>query len=1251
MDCIAGSQLVDMLGGSASAELALHIDAHVDRCAACRKLMENLARVISSTSSPRSRTETAVPTRRGQGSIAASVSRRYRILGLLGEGGMGRVYQALDRLTGTEVALKQVLLPPPVTEFASAELRGKGDGMVMANRSALAEEFRTLALLRHPNVVSVTDYGFDGDGQAFYIMELLHDVKPLLQFARGRSAAEQIELLIQLLFALAYLHRRGIVHRDLTPSNILVIRGPGGPIVKVVDFGLAVDADRAGETSVAGTLRYMAPELLRGDAASESSDLYAVGMMAYQMLSGRYPFEAERGAAQLLREVLEKTPDLSALGPAMRPVLGRALSKSPEHRQADAATLLRELAAAADFPLKNEPVAARDSYLMAARFVGRQIELRQLQTALHETQRGRGSAWLVGGESGVGKSRLVEELRSRALVAGFLTTRGQAVQGGTAYHVWQEVLKVVALQVPLGELQASVIGAIVPDLPRICECQLAPLQALDATSARLRLLHVVGDALQRLPDKTLIILEDLHYADPESLALLHHITGGLAGRLLLVATYRDDEMPRLPVALKNLQKLRLSRLNRKDMEQLCESMLGSAGKNRRLVDFIAAETEGNTFFMVEAMRALAAESGSLEAIGRNGLPERVFSGGMEEVLDRRLSRVPREAWTLLQLAAVAGRQLDLALLTYLLPQVEAQIRELADLGILELHAQLWRFSHDRLRDRVRDALDPVARQELHARIAKGVEHVYSGDPSHIAQAAYHYREAHQLAAAARSYRLAGDEALRRGAPGEATAMFEQALALHQRVNVPRVEQVQAWRGLASVRFARGQFGEAEAALRTVCTLAGAPLPTNPLRLWSMVGRKAVTLLASRLGLGRRVPPRGTEELTILTELHLTLGLEELFVWTDQVALGVLCSLWEMSLDDMLSPAPGRTYHSSGLFFMLSHTPLRGLCRRYLDRNEGRIPSGTHTEINFLRVRALVEINHSEFAKAAQFAAQAVALARRYKDDISLLHSLLQLQLAAAGLDDFRQMLMVSGEMEELAARAENPIYLTLAYIGQGGALINLGDYAGSAALIEKARIHLPKELGPVLDSVTLGLSASCARNLRQFERAEALADQTLSAVRRARWPLVQLRYPLGCLLDVYLCQERAAHRTEKITEALARLHQLARQFPQAVPVDEMFHGIYWWRYGQPRRALKSFRRSIQAAEKLKMRVEKAQTQYWLGCFANNPAGHRLVREGGEPHLRAALATFELLSMAGFAAYARAAMQTDEGQKSAAQSLP
>ncbi len=1264
MGCLTGSQVVDMLSGLASAELASHIDVHVDTCSGCRNLVANLSHSMPSSSGLPSPTEPG--SRTPIHAEAGSVSHRYRTLGVLGEGGMGRVYRALDRLTGIQVALKQVLVAPgfgwqgdvasgPPWGAVQEELSPGGHttppafsrtqdnhGPVRhANLGVLAEEFRTLAAVRHPHVISVLDYGFDADRQPFYTMELLQNAQSLLRFSQDRPAAEQIELLIQLLYALAYLHRRGIVHRDLSPSNVLVVPGPEGPLVKVVDFGLAVDADRAGRVAAVGTPLYMAPELYRGEPASASSDLYAVGAMAYRMLTGRSVFETLHGTTPLIQQVLRERPDLSPLEPALRPVIGRALSKAPESRQADAATLLRELATAVGITLKSEPVAARDSYLVAARFVGRRGELEQLRMALAETQRGRGSGWLISGESGVGKSRLLEELRSSALIAGVLTARGQAMPGGAAYHLWQDVLKIVALQVPLSELEASVLGTILPDLSMLLERPVAAPQELDAPSARLRLLHVVGEALERLGQTALLLLDDLQWADTESLNLLSHITRSPAARrLLIIATYREEEAPRLAQTLSQLQKLQLHRLTTKDMEVLCESMLGSAGEDKALVDWIARETEGNTYFIVEVMRALAAESGSLANIGRSGLPQRVFAGGVEQVLERRLARVPEVARPLLHLAAVAGRQLDVPLMTCLLPDAETQIRELADVGVLELHMQSWRFSHDKLRDRVGVTLDQATSQALHGRLAQGLEQVYPGEPSHAQQLARHYREALQLAAAARCYRLAGDEALRRGAPGESAAMFDQARLLHLRVAVPRLEQIPVWRGLTETQFALGRDQEAEAALRRLCMLAGKPLPTSALGLWSAVGQLVAALVASSLGRIPKAPPAGSEERTILNELYLAMVVSELFVWTDQAGLGLLCALWGIQLQQMLAASARGNYSGSSLFFILSHTPLRGLCRLYLDR-EQRVTASLREEIGYLRTRALIEISDGRFAAATEHASQAVALARESKDDLSLLYSLLELQLAVGGLDDFPRMLMATREMEPLAARAENPRYLMLAYVGQGAARLALGEFSEAAALMDKALAFLPQSLGPVPDAAALGLAAACAHHLRQSARAEELAEQALSAVQRARWPLVQLRHPLVFILEIYLCRPLSAHRTAQIEAARTRLHQIASQFPQAVPGDQLFQGIYYWQYGPPRRALRCFRKSIQVAAKLGMRHDQALAQYWLGCFAQSPAGRRLVDEGAEPHLDAALATFQLLGTSGDAARTRVARAAAE----------
>jgi tetratricopeptide (TPR) repeat protein len=1246
MECLADSQLVDLASGAAPPEIAASIDAHLESCTACWQLMVNLADVISASSQRASRTapHDRAYARTVAAEPAAPVSRRYRILGLLGEGGMGRVYRAVDRLTGTPVAFKQVLIAPRFAwarglRTSAAASRLPDGTQVRTQHGSLAEEFRTLATLRHPNVISVLDYGFDASRQPFYTMELLDGAQPILAFSAGRPPGQQAELLIQLLHALAYLHRRGIVHRDLSARNVLVVQGEAGPVVKVLDFGLAVNEESGCTAPAAGTPLYMAPELLRGEAASASSDLYAVGVLAYQMLACRHPYTTEQGAARLLQEVLEAAPDLSPLAPAWRPIIGQALSKQPASRPADAATFLRGLATAANILIESEPVAARDSYLVAARFVGRQAELLQLQSALKTAQQGRGSAWLIGGESGVGKSRLLEELRNAALVAGALSARGQAAPSGAAYHVWQEVLRVLALQVQLSELEASVLSAVVPDLATLLERAVEAPQELDAPSTRLRLFHVVGEVLERLPETALVLLEDLQWADSESLALLAHLAGVATARaVLVVATYRDDEAPRLAAALPQLQPLPLGRLDRPAMQELCSSMLGRAGQDSLLLDLIAAETEGNTYFIVEVMRALAAESGSLASVGRSGLPQRVLAGGLEQVLQRRLGRVPQEARALLQVAAVAGRQLDLTLLSKLVPHAEAQVRDLADVGILDLHAQSWRFSHDKLRERVCDALDGETRRELHGRLAQALEQVYPGEPSHAAKLAFHYREARQLAPAARCYLLAGCAALSHGAPAEGAALLQQARALHEQVATPRLAQVQVWRGLTQAHFALGRLRESELALRQVCALAGTPLPTGTASFLPLIGRMAAGLVASRLGLPRRAPALETEERAIWNELLEALEVEEVFVWTDQPELGLLCTLWGMKLEELLTTESRRTYHSSALFFILSFTPLRGLCRRYLERHVGKVTPGTHTEINYLRVRALVEINDCKFQAAAKYAAQAVALARTYKDDLGLLHSLLQLQLAVAGLDDYEQMLQVSREMEQLAALANHPRDLALAYLGQGGARMSQGAYAEAVLLVDRARAYLPHELGPVPEAVVLGLAASGALHLGQCERAVELAATALSTVQRARWTLLQLRYPLTCILEVYLALDRPERYRAQIEAALDRLQKIARQFAMAVPASAMYQGIYWWKWGHPRRALAAFRKSLAAAGRLKLQQDLATTQYWVGCFAQSPQGRSLMPEGSAPYLLAALATDERLGAAGMVASIRGALQ-------------
>jgi serine/threonine protein kinase len=369
------------------------------------------------------------------------INRRYILQKELGAGGMGTVYQAVDRLTGQSVALKQLTQPGSRTS-KSLELA-----------LSLAREFKVLATLRHPHIINVLDYGFDEQFQPFFTMHLLEKPQTILDSGRYRPQEEQIALLLQLLQALDYLYRRGIIHRDLKPANILGVNNQ----VKLLDFGLSISSTGNQSATTAGTIAYMAPEVIMDGAASQQSDLYAVGVIAYELLAGRPPFRQER-LETMLFDTIHTSPDVASigLGPELAAVLVCLLAKQPEGRYQRVSQLIQALCAATGRPLPGETTEIRESFLQAAQFVGRQTEMAQLIAARDGVEEDKGSLWLVGGERGVGKSRLLDELRTLALGEGAIVLRGHSVQeGGKPYQLWLDVLRWLVLTINLTIEEAS----------------------------------------------------------------------------------------------------------------------------------------------------------------------------------------------------------------------------------------------------------------------------------------------------------------------------------------------------------------------------------------------------------------------------------------------------------------------------------------------------------------------------------------------------------------------------------------------------------------------------------------------------------------------------------------------------------------------------------------------------------------------------------------------------------------------------
>ena len=265
---------------------------------------------------------------------------KFELLRSLGQGAMGEVFLARDPAIGREVAVKTILASSTAGEGA---------------RERFAREAKAAGTLSHPGIVTIHEFGED-QGVLYLAMEFVEgdDLQELLA-ARELSKADLLEVLAQVSEALAYAHRKGVLHRDVKPSNIRVSREGGRLQAKLMDFGIA----RMSESTLTsagllmGTVAYLAPEYVKTGQAEARGDLFAVGVMLYQGLTGQLPFAGDTTPTILYRLVHEPPRPLppsafAGVGPGLRSLLDRALAKEPSQRHPDGDALAAELRSAKD---------------------------------------------------------------------------------------------------------------------------------------------------------------------------------------------------------------------------------------------------------------------------------------------------------------------------------------------------------------------------------------------------------------------------------------------------------------------------------------------------------------------------------------------------------------------------------------------------------------------------------------------------------------------------------------------------------------------------------------------------------------------------------------------------------------------------------------------------------------------------------------------------------------------------------------
>ncbi len=809
----------------------------------------------------------------------------YEILRTLGRGGMGVVFRAQHRHTGKLVALKTVRTANPLL------------------LTSIRREVQRLRRLSHPGVVRILDDGVH-ESLPWYTMDLydcatwdelfekrrtssvlVHSQgakqqadtaaydpaqaikEPPTQSTAAVHVCEQLpplapdalpELLRRthrLCDTLAYIHGEGVVHRDVKPGNVFL---PETDRTVLVDFGLVVAfAGPDGREvlqlapSLVGTVAYMSPEQLSGDIVDARSDLFALGCMLYETITGRLPFPATRQE----RLASFGSPPLppSDFAPFVPPVLDslilKLLATDRRHRIGHASDVCAALTSSlfVSLPPQTESSPPSRDYLYRPRLAGREDIVSELMQHVEQLSRGHGELILLEGESGCGKTRLLTELVRRAQLTGVMVQIGECQPKGVA-RPGEAALQAGPLS-PLrpllqmiGDLcrtegtattqellgpRLRVLAAIEPSLAALPGANEQPdVQSLPADAARQRVLGAVVDTLTLLSRRgaMVLLLDDLQWADDLTMALLTLVGTDLVAKvpLLVIGSYRSDERSAGLESLcttPHVSTRTIGRLTEAHVGSMIADMLAVQAAPQDLVRFVAEQAVGNPFFVTEYLHTAVGEGllrrnrhGGWELVDRatdNALPWRArltalgLPGTLRAMIERRFSRLSPTLRTLLLQAAVLGKEFDGELLRVTSGQDERTHADALNELLLQQFFEpagenRYRFCHDKLREVAYELISVEQRRRLHLVAAEKLELAATASPD-LLQLANHYTVAEVPDKARHYLSLAAKVLTQTGAFHQAAPLIVRSISFAESPSSPaRAEE------LGQLYFQRGE---------------------------------------------------------------------------------------------------------------------------------------------------------------------------------------------------------------------------------------------------------------------------------------------------------------------------------------------------------------------------------------------------------------------------------------------------------------
>ncbi|HUO86890.1 MAG TPA: sigma 54-interacting transcriptional regulator, partial [Thermoanaerobaculia bacterium] len=1007
-------------------------------------------------------------------------------------------------------------------------------------------EVRLLSETRHPHVIAVHDSGVLPGGRPFLTMELLspRPVRDLL--GEPRDWDRFAELAIQAASGLAHIHRQGIIHLDVKPGNLGLAGEDADPRLVLLDFGLARPGDGAGVGgAIRGTLAYAAPEVLVQDAYDHRADLYSLGLTLYELATGVLPTGGGDRAA-LAFHLADERPDPRRERPDMpeslAAVISRLIDRDPGRRFASAAQLLATLGGAAGRRIDPDELLGR-GMLLSSRLIGRESALEVLRRSLADAGHGRGRVVVVSGDEGMGKSRLLRELRLWAAVEGARVGSGRSPSEGER---------------PLTALiQAGAACGIT--LP------LAPVALTGGgTADRRERFRLYRDIARRLGEEAeregplVLLVDDFHRGGEESAELVAFLATEVP-RLPLLVVAAGEAMPRLASGVARAAEandggltgtepdddpddeaddaanrplaLVLEPFDRHDTTRLVDASLGTSGLPevfyqrvhersggtpgrvptllRHLVDERVLRLRGGEWKpSLPALHRWAAAPANADAFDEQRLAH--LGGAEREVLDA--ASVLEEPFPLGELAALLGVDPEPAY-ERLLPLVDEghleRVREASRTG--------YAFTHRRLRETLYGSLAGPRRAELHRRRAADLERREAAEGSVVGPAgiAEHYWRAGERTAALPYLLAAADAAAAVYAYPEAARLSGRAMEAASEAG-ERAIAVTAAAAQAAALAGAGQSGRALARYEELLTGgladgAGGPGGDGPGsavfaarlhlakgRLHRRLGDPASALAAFRTG--RQALTSAPPGESAAVEVDLLAGEARALLEAGETdaalaaARRALARAGERGLEEQraqLLDALAMLFYGRGEFRLAERLERRALAvaRRL----------GASSEDLVLRLRnnlGNVRWKLGDHRAAEEAYRENLDHCRATHDPWGQARALNNLGILAATRGDWRAARGLLAEGLLITRRLGSPEQEAMARLNLGEVEEVLGNWP-------RARRHLERGLavlgdaGPATRPALVARLASLARKRGETARAEELAGQALAAASAA----------------------------------------------------------------------------------------------------------------------------------------------------------